>query len=572
MKYKITRKLVLYFTSVILLFSLVVGGAFLLLFTRHTEQIYRADMQERAEAIAAGVADYLEDGSPALDEVPVIAKGSANGKQTGTALLVQSGATGTTGRKNVNGYNAYITAIQDIAMGEVWIVDQSAETISVGTGKKEITYGELPGAALALVDEVFEGDVAFSEGFSPLLEDTSITVGAPVLSAEGEVIAAVLLHDYIANMQTAVRSGFSTLGISLALALIAAVGIAVLLAKRFIQPLKKMEETTQQLADNHYEAHTGIVQNDEMGSLAANIDILAEKLAEAAQESAKLDKMRKDFITSISHELRTPVTVIRGSLEALNDHVVEDPAKIDEYYQQMLTESIHLERMINDLLELSRLQNPDYQMEMSSLNFVDVVENAIRSVRYIAREKGITLTFSKEPLAFMLMGDYTRLRQMLLAVMENAVKFSAEKSEIRITLTTLGEGCRLAVTDNGPGIPEKDQPYIFEKFFKSNEESNKQGTGLGLAVAKQIADRHGIVLSVESTPGKGSTFLFDLKSQKKSAAVFNALRLIFLFFSSYMFYESSSVCGKINTYLPQTEREYYDYELLFGQCANEFDI
>ena len=275
-----------------------------------------------------------------------------------------------------------------------------------------------------------------------------------------------------------------------------------------------MEETTQQLADNHYEAHTGIVQNDEMGSLAANIDILAEKLAEAAQESAKLDKMRKDFITSISHELRTPVTVIRGSLEALNDHVVEDPAKIDEYHQQMLTESIHLERMINDLLELSRLQNPDYQMEMSSLNFVDVVENAIRSVRYIAREKGITLTFTKEPLSFMLMGDYTRLQQMLLAVMENAVKFSAEKSEIRITLTTLGEGCRLAVTDNGPGIPEKDQPYIFEKFFKSNEESNKQGTGLGLAVAKQIADRHGIALSVESTQGKGSTFLFDLKSQK----------------------------------------------------------
>ena len=353
-------------------------------------------IRSATEAIAAGVADYLEDGSPALDSAAPTANGNATGKQIeNSSLLVQSGATGTTGRKNVNGYNAYITAIQDIAMGEVWIVDQSAETISVGTGKKEITYGELPGAALALVDEVFEGDVAFSEGFSPLLEDTSITVGAPVLSSEGEVIAAVLLHDYIANMQTAVRSGFSTLGISLALALIAAVGIAVLLAKRFIQPLKKMEETTQQLADNHYEAHTGIVQNDEMGSLAANIDILADKLAEAAQESAKLDKMRKDFITSISHELRTPVTVIRGSLEALNDHVVEDPAKIDEYHQQMLTESIHLERMINDLLELSRLQNPDYQMEMSSLNFVDVVENAIRSVRYIAREKEITLTFTK---------------------------------------------------------------------------------------------------------------------------------------------------------------------------------
>ena len=99
MKYKITRKLVLYFTSVILLFSLVVGGAFLLLFTRHTEVIYRADMQERAEAIASGVADYLEDGSPALDEVALAAKGNAIGKQTGNnALLAQSGAAGTTGR------------------------------------------------------------------------------------------------------------------------------------------------------------------------------------------------------------------------------------------------------------------------------------------------------------------------------------------------------------------------------------------------------------------------------------------------------------------------------------------
>ena len=114
----------------------------------------------------------------------------------------------------------------------------------------------------------------------------------------------------------------------------------------------------------------------------------------------------------------------------------------------------------------------------------------------------------------MLMGDYTRLRQMLLAVMENAVKFSAEKSEIRITLNASGEGCRLAVSDNGPGIAEKDQPYIFEKFFKSNEESNRQGTRLGLADSKKIACRHCIDLSVESTPGKGSTFLFDLKSQK----------------------------------------------------------
>lgn len=515
MRHKITWKLFLYFTTIILLFSLIVGGSFVTLFTNHTEQIYKADMEKKAVAIATGVSAYLEN---IAEETVIQPDGQSTEEQDSSYNMVKGNSNQqVNGKNNTSNYNAYIKALGDIAMGDVWIVDQSAETISIGTGKQQITYSELPKDAIDLLKNVFAGEVAFSQSFSTLLENPSVTVGAPVFSEDGDVIAAVLLHTHIENMEAAIHTGLNTLYISMAVALVAVLGLAVLLARKFIQPLKKMEQTTQQLANNNYQVHTGIVQNDELGSLAANIDILADKLDEASKESAKLDKMRKEFISSISHELRTPVTVIRGSLEALNDHVVTKPELVDEYHEQMLAESIHLERLINDLLELSRLQNADYRMEMTRLDFVDVVENAIRSVRYIAREKGITISFSKEVAQCTMEGDYTRLRQMLLAVLKNAVKFSKEKGSIEVSLVKEEKGCCLAITDHGPGIPEEYQPYIFDKFFKSNDEINKKGTGLGLAVAKQIANRHHITLTLESKEHEGATFLFLLDNieQKK---------------------------------------------------------
>lgn len=124
-----------------------------------------------------------------------------------------------------------------------------------------------------------------------------------------------------------------------------------------------MKKIAERLAERDYSARTNIKQNDEIGELARTLDILAERLELADAESQKLEKLRREFIANISHELRTPVTVIRGSLEALRDGVVTEKADVEEFHEQMYKESLFLQRLINDLLDLSRLQNTDFPIE-----------------------------------------------------------------------------------------------------------------------------------------------------------------------------------------------------------------
>lgn len=132
------------------------------------------------------------------------------------------------------------------------------------------------------------------------------------------------------------------------------------------------------LGEGDYSARTQVRQRDEIGQLAGTIDILAQRLAEVDHQREELDRMRDDFIANVSHELRTPVAVLRGSVELLADGTVDDPAEIQEYYGQMLGESRHLERLVNDLLELSRLQNAQFRLETAPVDLRDVLRDAAR--------------------------------------------------------------------------------------------------------------------------------------------------------------------------------------------------
>jgi signal transduction histidine kinase len=265
-----------------------------------------------------------------------------------------------------------------------------------------------------------------------------------------------------------------------------------------------MKNAALVLAEGNYSAKTGVQQNDEIGELAGAIDMLSERLLDARRESDRLDQMRRDFVANISHELKTPVTVIRGSLEALCDEVVTEPSQVKSYLAQMLGESLHLQRLINDLLDLGKVQNPDFRMEMQEIDLRDVLCDAVRSASQLAREKNVTIRQSCDGPAPRLIGDYGRLRQMFLIILDNAVKFSPAGEEVTVTL----EGNAVTVRDRGSGIAEEDLPHIFDRFYKTRSEENKSGSGLGLAIARQIADRHHIGLSAESRPHEGAAFRF----------------------------------------------------------------
>ena len=226
----------------------------------------------------------------------------------------------------------------------------------------------------------------------------------------------------------------------------------------------------------------------------------------ASKESERLIQMKQDFMANISHELKTPVTVIRGSAEALCDKIITEPEQVELYHKQILNDSIMLQRLVEDLLELSRLQNTDFSVNKEKVNVCEVVSDAVHTARNLAKKKNIEVRFEMSE-SREIQGDYARLRQMFMVVLDNAIKFSNENGNVEVV-------CNrdfISIKDYGCGIKKEDMKYIFERFYKIDNDSNRTGTGLGLAIAWQIALRHDIEIEVVSEIGQGAEFKFIFK-------------------------------------------------------------
>lgn len=486
MKNKFTVKLTLYFLAVLVIFALVVGGVFRHLFKENAIDQKRTEMNQRATKIAKVISRDL----PLMER--------RYGEDISRSRII----------------NTLDNASPEI----VWVVDgnrnlnMNLDLIReiLASGKVKINeipsngqdaYKRLPDKIRNKVEEAFAGKSFVLEEYNRYLGATMITVGEPVYDANKNIRAVVLLHSPVEGVEKAISHGLHNLLISLLVALGFVLVLAAFVSWSFTKPMNTLKNIVERLANKEYTARTNIKQQDEIGELAQKLDILAERLGLAEEESAKLEKLRREFIANISHELRTPVTVIKGSLEALRDGVVTEPEDIEEFHRQMLKESEFLQRLINDLLELSRLQNTDFAIEMEKINLCEVVQDAVRGAKRLGAEKNIQVKGELDTDIYALEGDYGRLRQMLMIFLHNSIKFSPENSSLEVCL----KHNRLSITDHGCGIKPEDVPHAFDRFYKAHNEQNKSGSGLGLAIAKQIAVRHGIELEMTSVVGKGTT-------------------------------------------------------------------
>lgn len=514
-KSRIARRLSSYFMIALLLFVLVLGGIFILLFRNHTLNLFKEEQQRRAERIAATLAEYCcddidESGSSSQrfnteGAVPGTMhknteSGSA-GTMSGGGMMGGMGSSNTGGK---NGFGAYMRFIGDVSGSDVWVVDEDYNLLTTGHGMMSYQYSELPENASELINEVFEGKTAFSKSFSGLLDEMTLTVGVPIVDENGHIAGAVLMHAPVYGIDQASSQGIMILVLSVAAALMIAVGLGVGLSVSFTRPLNIMKKNALQLADGNYSVQNDLAQKDEIGELAGIIDDMAVRLEAARHESERLEEMRRSFVANVSHELRTPVTVLRGSLETLCDGVVTDAQKVKEYHTQMLSETRFLERLVGDLLDLSRLQNTEFVIEKREVDMCDLIPDVIRSARQLASKKQIELVVPNPVMDRIIQGDYSRLRQMFMIVLDNAVKFTPEGEKIWIDITDN----RISIIDSGRGIAQEHLPHIFERFYKTQGEQNKTGTGLGLAIAKQIAIRHGIELQAKNSEEHGAEFDF----------------------------------------------------------------
>ena len=499
---KIAIKLMLCFTCVLVTFSLIMGGVFYQFFKEHTVETKQRSMRAQAKRIAAAISSNL----------PVLEQHHGDG-------FAKSN---------------FINFIDNLNQEIVWVVD-SERNLNVNKERMarrhhlrvkrheghgpmlpeppqnpQEAFARLPKHIKEKVEKCFAEGESFSvDEYNMWLNDIMLTVGEPVYDAQGRVKAVVLLHSPRQGLNKAVWEGLQILLMSLLAALVLVMALSLLLSWRFTRTLNIMRDNAEQLAERHYEVRNNVSQKDEVGELARTLDVLAERLQLADEESQKLEKLRREFIANISHELRTPVTVIRGSLEALRDGVVTEPEEVAEFHEQLYNESLFLQRLINDLLDLSRLQNTDFPIEKEELNLVDVVQDAARGSRRLGMEKGLEIKTLLDKEMYILEGDYGRLRQMLMIFLHNSIKFSPEKGSIEVELA----GSKLQIRDHGCGMKAEDVPHAFDRFYKARNEQNKSGSGLGLAIAKQIALRHGMELQLESVEGQGTTITVQLPPQ-----------------------------------------------------------
>ncbi|HAG10275.1 MAG TPA: PAS domain-containing sensor histidine kinase [Desulfotomaculum sp.] len=230
-------------------------------------------------------------------------------------------------------------------------------------------------------------------------------------------------------------------------------------------------------------------------------------------QAEQLEKMRRDFVANVSHELRAPLTVIRGYTEALLDEVIDRKEKPDKYYQIIRQETLRLERLIVDLLDLSRLQSGKVELDMESVDLETISRSVLEKFSPLAGEKQVQLTLLPDSSPFLVQGDGDRLEQLLIIFIDNALRHTNQGGKITISLRGEDQGARVRISDTGEGIPEEDLPYIWERFYKVDKAHTPSlgGTGLGLYIAREIVHLHGGVTRVESRPGEGAAFEFTLK-------------------------------------------------------------
>lgn len=235
----------------------------------------------------------------------------------------------------------------------------------------------------------------------------------------------------------------------------------------------------------------------------------AVALVQDISESERLEQLRKDFVANVSHEFRTPLTVIRGSLEAIMDGTISQQEDLDRYHIRMSSEIRGLERLVGDLLDLSRLQSGNISMKKEMLYIPELLTDAVKSVQTLADKKGIHIDYTLPSNIPPILGDYDRLRQLFIIFLDNAIKYSPEKTVITLT-TDLFKTIDITINDQGYGIAKEELSSIWGRFYKSDKSRKSNGTGLGLAIAKELAALHDAELSIESEFSKGTTIIIRL--------------------------------------------------------------
>jgi signal transduction histidine kinase len=289
--------------------------------------------------------------------------------------------------------------------------------------------------------------------------------------------------------------------ISLALAFI----LSWLISRRISKPIINITKSASKLAEGNYDVTFE-------GGHYSEIMQLADTLNYTSKELAKADNLQKDLIANVSHDLRTPLTMVKSYAEMIRDLSGNNPDKRNAHIQVIIEEADRLNLLVADLLMLSKMQSGVDALNVTQFSMRDAIVSLLNSYWILSEQDGYTFNYECGP-NIIVTGDEPRIKQVLSNLVNNAVRYSDENKEITISVIETNTGVRCEVTDRGQGIPEEELEHIWERYYKSssNHSRTTAGTGLGLSIVKEILQLHKASFGVTSKVHEGSTFWFELK-------------------------------------------------------------
>ena len=289
------------------------------------------------------------------------------------------------------------------------------------------------------------------------------------------------------------------------LAILFSIVIAMFLSRRIAKPISDMTKNAKILADGNYDVEfttTGIKEIDE----------LANTLNYLEQEVSKTDEYRCDLMANVSHDLKTPLTMIKAYAEMIRDITLDNKEKTKENLNVIIDETNRLNILVNDILELSKLQNNQETLNIEKFDIVELIRDILKRYQIIKETENYNLIL-ESPQSIIVKADKKRISQVIYNLINNAINYTGDDLKVTIRITENQKDCKIEIIDTGKGIDEKDLPNIWNRYYKKekNHKRNVVGTGLGLSIVKNILEQHNFKYGVNSIKNKGTTFYFQIK-------------------------------------------------------------
>ena len=389
------------------------------------------------------------------------------------------------------GAKLYVEGYTDKDVVELQVLDTSGKLLYSSSG---LLSGTRP-QTNDLIDALRTNTASVWRGEDPASGEYVMAVSSPIIFPSGEIAAVVRC---VSSMQT-ISSRMLLYGVVAAVVALVILGFVVLsnliFIRSIVQPLQQITETTRLIAQGRYGVHIVPLYANEIGTLCNTINDMSDAISRAEQT-------KNDFISSVSHELRTPLTAIGGWSETLLTGGMEDQAEVRHGLEIIRGEASRLTRMVEELLDFSRMESGELTMQMEKADIAPDIEDVVFMYMDTIRKEGITLEFHEDDELPPVVCDRARMRQVLLNILDNARKHGGDGKRIIVAVEAQEHTISVAVRDFGQGISPEELPHVRDRFYKGH--SKARGNGIGLAVADEIVRVHGGRLDIESVLGEGT--------------------------------------------------------------------